>query len=291
MDLVLATCQFPVDRDPAVNRRHIAAQLREARRRGAHLAHFPECALSGYAGVEFPSFAGYPWPVLAEQLRAVRELARRLRIWVVLGSSHRLTGRHRPHNCLYVIDARGRIVDRYDKRFCTGRPGRARGDLRHFTPGDHFVTFRVRGFRCGVLICHDFRYPELYRAYRRLGVDLLLHSFHNGHSTAARYRTKGRILGVIVPATVQAAAASNHCWISATNTTRRISCWPAFVARPDGLVAGRLRRHRASVLVTRLDPVVRYDDASAAWRDRALRGVLHSGRLVRDPRSRARRRA
>ena len=39
---------------------------------------------------------------------------------MVVGSSHPLTGRRKPHNCLYVISSRGKLVERYDKRFCTG---------------------------------------------------------------------------------------------------------------------------------------------------------------------------
>ena len=46
-------------------------------------------------------------------------------------------------NSLYVINRDGEVIDRYDKRFCTG------GDLQHYSPGDHFVTFDVNDVRCG----------------------------------------------------------------------------------------------------------------------------------------------
>jgi predicted amidohydrolase len=87
---------------------------------------------------------------------------------------------------------------------------------------------------------------------------------------------------------MQAAAASSHVWISASNTSARESCWPAFFVRPDGVITGRLRRHRAGVLVSTVDTKARLYDGSAAWRKRAMRGVLHSGALVRDARSRNR---
>jgi apolipoprotein N-acyltransferase len=61
------------------------------------------------------------------------------------------------------------------------------------------------------------------------------------------------------------------------------------VIRPDGLVAGRLRQHAPGVLVRTVDTRRELYDASGPWRARALRGVLHSGRLVRDRRSRDRR--
>jgi predicted amidohydrolase len=57
------------------------------------------------------------WPLLAAAAGGVLVLAGALRLWVVLGSAHRLTPPHKPHNSLYVISDQGRIIDSYDKRF------------------------------------------------------------------------------------------------------------------------------------------------------------------------------
>lgn len=174
--LTVATCQFPVDADIDRNSRHVMRQMRYARERGADLVHFPEACLSGYAGTDFPDHAGFRWELLEARARRVAELAGELRLWTVLGSAHRLTGDHKPHNSLYVIDADGRLADRYDKRFCSGDADGTTGDLAHYTPGDHSTVFTVKGVRCGALICNDYRYPELYRDYRRQDVQLVLHS-------------------------------------------------------------------------------------------------------------------
>jgi predicted amidohydrolase len=289
MDLKIATCQFPIDGDPRANLQSVRRQMIGSARRGAHVAHFAETALSGYAGVDLPSLSGYPWRTLDAAMREVMTLARELRLWVVLGSMHRLGSKHKPHNSLYVINDQGRIVDRYDKLFCTGDRAGTRGDLQYYTPGDHFVIFNLRGFRCGALICHDFRYPEVYREYRRHQVEVIFHSYHNGHFNLEKARTKGRVFGVIVPATMQTYAAVNHQWISAANTSRRHSGWPAFTVRPDGMIVGRLRLHRTGILITQVDEGSPYEDASRSWRYRALRGILHSGTTVRHARSRDRR--
>jgi hypothetical protein len=58
--------------------------------------------------------------------------------------------------------------------------------------------------------------------------------------------------------------------------------------RPDGVITGRLRPNRPGVLVSSVDPREPLYDSTRAWRDRAMRGVLHSGRRVRDERSRIR---
>jgi len=288
MKLVVATCQFPVKADVARNAAAIESQMREARQRRADVVHFSECCLSGYAGVDFESFVDFDWAALATATHRIMALAAKLKLWVILGSSHRLSGDHRPHNSLYLIDDRGRIRDRYDKLFCTGDATGKRYDLKHYSPGDHFVTFELKGVRCGLLICHDYRYPELYREYKRQGVELVFHSYHNGHSTKAKLRRSGNIWGITVPAVMQANAGNNYLWISANNTSRRESCWPSFAVRPDGTISGRLALHRAGVLLSLIDTKSKFYDASRAWRDRAMRGIFHSGTPVRDRRSRAR---
>lgn len=302
MKVIVATCQFPVSSDIRSNARYVLRQLRDARERGAHVAHFCEGALSGYVNSDISSHDGLEWDLLEDSARRVAEEASRLRIWVLLGSSHRLTEPHKPHNSVYVIDAAGRLVERYDKRFCAGdRSGRT-GELAHYSPGDHPSVFSIRGVRCGVLICHEYRYPELYREYKRRGVQLVFHSFHAGNARPARLERMRAQVGaafhvlnrgstlpeITMPATMQAAAASSHVWISCTNTSARESCFPSFFVRPDGVITGRLRRNRAGILISTVDPKARLYDSTVAWRERAMRGVLHSGRLVRDARSRRR---
>ena len=118
--MTLATCQFPIGKDPAKNFRAVKRQLAQAKGKGAHLVHFSEACLSGYLGVEVASRRDMDWDFLQVSTEQVQALAREYRMWVVLGSNHRLTGKHKPHNSLYVIDDKGRLVDRYDKMFCTG---------------------------------------------------------------------------------------------------------------------------------------------------------------------------
>ena len=304
MKLTVATCQFPIGRDVSKNLKYVARQIRTARDRGADVAHFPEACLSGYAGVDFASHECFNWTLLEECVRRVLDLAREYRIWVVLGSAHRLTAPHKPHNSLYVIDDRGSIVDRYDKMFCAGDLSEQTADLAHYSPGNHFSVFSIKGVRCGALICHDYRYPKLYREYKRRGVRLVFHSYHAGNIPPERFEAMrdgvgerferlnpgSTIPGITMPATMVAEAANNHVWISCPNSSARESCWPSFFVRPDGVVTGHLRRHIAGVLVSEVDTDEQIYDSTAAWRDRAMDGVLHSGTLVRDGRSDERRR-
>jgi predicted amidohydrolase len=159
-------------------------------------------------------------------------------------------------------------------------------------------VFEIRGVRCGVLICHEYRYPELYRQYKRADVELVFHSYHTGHlprkvlavlqaqvgRSLHRFNNGTTLPAITMPATMQAAA-SNHVWISCSNTSARESCWPSFFVRPDGVITGRLRLNTAGILVSTVDRKEKFYDAAQFWRARAMRGVLHSGVQVRDERS------
>ena len=280
--LTLATCQFLIEKDPERNLKSVLRQLARAKDRGAHLVHFSEACLSGYLGVEVKSRREIDWDRVTSCVRQVMAAARHYRLWVVLGCNHRLTSGHKPHNSLYVINDKGELVNRYDKMFCTGANANAE-DLRHYSPGSSLVTFAVRGVRCGLLICHDFRYPELFRQYKRQRVQLMLVSFHNAGMQRQGY---DKYL-IYVPATLQAAAASNFFTVSASNSNRKYA-WPSFVVNAEGMVISKARAHRPAVLLNTIDTKQKLYDASAAWRDRCMRGVLHSGALVQDPRSRNR---
>lgn len=78
---------------------------------------------------------------------------------------------HLPQSSLYMIDLAGSIVDRYDKMFCT-RADCDKQDLKHYSPGSTFTIFDVDSVRCGLLICHDFRYPKLPCEYKRVALSL-----------------------------------------------------------------------------------------------------------------------
>lgn len=300
MSLTVVTAQFAVSADIDANFAAIERLMRQARAADAAVVHFPEAALSGYAGVDFSSFEEFDWPRLEAATRQVMTLARELKLWTVLGSAHRLGEGRKPHNCAYVIDAEGALVDRYDKRFCAGDALGLSGDLAHYAPGEHFAVFDIKGVRCGVLICHDYRYPELYRAYHRLGVRVMFHGFHAGGLPDERFAdmeadvgqhrlTGGTTLpGITMPAGMIAAASNNNMWISCPNSSAPRSCWPSFVVRPDGVIPAVCEPEIEAWLATRIDPAAPIYDSTVAWRDRTIDGVLHSGERVEDPRSRDR---
>lgn len=286
--LKIAGCQFDIGPDIQSNLTEILRLIDCAAEQGARVAHFPETALSGYAGADIASTSEIDWDSLHQATEQICAEAKKRNIWVLLGSTHRLSTGVLPHNSVYIINDHGEVLDRYDKRFCTGiiQPEPQR-DLRHYTPGGHTPIFEIDGYRASVLICYDYRFPELYRDLKRRGVEVVFQSFHNARFSREVYEQKN-LWREVVPGTMVGHAACNHLWISATNSSTQYSLWPTFFVQPDGQIVGQLGAHETGVLVSEVDPSRPLWDAPGPWRERAWSGELHSGELVDDPKSRDR---
>ena len=284
--LRVATCQFAVGASIRRNARQIGEFLRKSKKTKADIVHFPECALSGYVGTDFANFDGYDWELLKEETQKIMALAKKLRLWVVLGSTHRLTpdrnirGQaepNKPYNSLYLISPNGKIVDRYDKRFCIS------GEIRKITPGDHFVNFTINGVKCSLLICFDARFPEIYRQLYKQGVNCILQSFYNARQKRPSVHTH------IMRQTMQCRAATNHFWVSMANSSGYYSPYPSCFIAPDGKIVRQLRQNRVGLMVNTVYMSKKFYDPMANFRDMAIAGRLsNSPKVTKDPRSKSR---
>lgn len=263
--LNIASCQFGVSGDIDANAQHLCVLMRQATQQGADIVHFSECALSGYAGVDFEDFADYHWDTLKARTLEIMALAGQLKLWVALGSSHRLTPPNKPHNALYLISPQGQIVDRYDKRFGTEM------DLLYYTPGDRFVVFEINGVRCALLICFDLRFPELYRQLYQQGVRVVLQSFYNARQQGPSVHTE------IMRQTMQANAANNGMWASMTNSCGWYCPYPSCFIQPDGRMVKQLDDHKEGLMVNTVDLSHTFYDPSAPFRKLTLEGKLTNG--------------
>ncbi|MFC1792863.1 carbon-nitrogen hydrolase family protein [Planctomycetota bacterium] len=272
--LKVATCQFVVGRSVKRNSLAICEYMLKAKKAKADIVHFSECALSGYVGTDFPNFEGYDWQLLKEETEKIMALAAKLKLWIVLGSTHRRTGPNKPYNSLYLIGPDGKIVDRYDKRFCTP------GDLRRLTPGNRFVNFKINGVTCSLLICFDLRFPELYRALYKQGINCIFQSFYNARQKGPSVHTQ------IMRQTMQCRAATNHVWVSMTNSSGYYSPYPSCFIQPDGKIVRQLRANRPGLMVNTVDLSRKFYDPMADFRDMAIGGKLNNApKAVNNPQS------
>ena len=108
--------------------------------------------------------------------RFLSDIAREHRITLIGGTLPivaKTPGRVRNACCVYGPD--GARLARYDKihLFAFDNGKEAYDEARVLEPGDTPVAFEQDGWRAGLSVCYDLRFPELYRSLMRPPCDVL----------------------------------------------------------------------------------------------------------------------
>jgi predicted amidohydrolase len=104
-----------------------------------------------------------------EVLEALGEEARRGGFSLLTGGAYLQRGRRIFSSC-YALDARGRVVGRFDKLF----PSQSTGERSFLSAGRESGPLRLGGARVGAVVCVDALYPEPCRLLCSRGAQLLL---------------------------------------------------------------------------------------------------------------------
>lgn len=266
--ITIAACQHDVSDDISKNLSAIREQIVNAKSREAQIVHFSECNLTGYGGIDLAKITKEDFGIVEDAISAIQEQAKELQIGVIFGCHFFVAENEKPRNALFYVNKDGAIGARYDKRILAGAPGEL--DHKYYSSGDQPGVFEINGIKCGLLICHEWRYPEFYREYKRLGVDILFHSWYDGSLDESAYLSEGKHAGELIVGYVKGNAANNYMWISGSNTSKRESCFPSFIARPDGRIAAKLTRNEPGALICTLDLEQQFEDPSYFGRQRFI---------------------
>lgn len=268
--LVIAAAQSPVSPDIAVNGEAIRHLIAEAAANGARLVVFCEGALSGYAKNQITSpqsWANYDWAGQDAELAAIGLLCGSVGIAAIVGGAARFSNDYPPHNCLYVLDASGSLVGRYDKRFLSNT------ELQSwYTPGTEPLVFDLDGYRFGCAICIESQFVEVFREYEMLGVDAVL---FGSYGIPEHFQIA-----------LRAHAGLNNLWIAAATPSQEADKGAAGIVGPDGRWCARVEGWGAGLALAsldRLDPA--YDIAlnkARPWRARARQGDIYREKLPKD---------
>ena len=109
-------------------------------------------------------------------LAAFRDLARKLGIYVHVGSLAIKVGPDRAANRGFLIDPQGEVTARYDKIHMFDvdlAGGESYRESRTYRPGELAVLSDLPWGRLGITICYDLRFPALYRAVAEAGATML----------------------------------------------------------------------------------------------------------------------
>ena len=150
--LRVACLAFSAGADPRANAQAVEAGLAGAAAAGARVLLTPECCLSGYPGAARSDLTGLDGRLVADLEDRLAAEARRRGLLLVLGSVSAAGTR-------WSNDALGcgaLPAQRHRKRALTP------GDHRHFTAGDQATTISLDGWRLGISICYEVRFPGLW---------------------------------------------------------------------------------------------------------------------------------
>jgi nitrilase len=126
---------------------------------------------AGAPGVAEPFSGGPTYTLLSA-------LAREHRVWIHGGSFYEQAGEPgKAFNTSVVFNRDGGEVVRYRKMHMfdvTTSDGAVYAESRTVMPGRDIVTYDCEGLNFGCAICYDLRFPELFQALGRAGVDVIV---------------------------------------------------------------------------------------------------------------------
>lgn len=147
-----------------------------------------------------------------------------------------------PKNTAVAIGRDGKILSAYSKIHLFSPAGEGAA----FTPGDELGIFRLGSLICGIAICYDLRFPELFRLYAQKGVQVV---FVPAAWPASRIRHWELFLS--------ARAAENQMYVVGVNTTGKSPVdeysGASMTADPHGNIISRANDAEQIIFVD-LDP-------------------------------------
>jgi nitrilase len=153
----------PVPEENFIAARRLVA---EAAERGAELVMLPE--YWPVMGMHDSDKVGLAEPLDAGPMQTLMaDLARQHGIWLIGGTVPLMApSAGKVWNATLVYDPSGERVARYDKihLFSFSKGEESYDEARTIVPGDHVRTFDAPFGRVGLSVCHDLRFPEMYRA-------------------------------------------------------------------------------------------------------------------------------
>lgn len=134
----------------------------------AHLMVLPELCLSGYQFVSMDEVRALSEPVPdGPSVRALSDLARSRRMFIVAGLAERADGRI--YNSAVLIGPEG-WMGTYRKTHLFFE------ETLWFSPGDGgFQVWEADGVRLGLMVCLDWIFPEAARSLALAGADIICH--------------------------------------------------------------------------------------------------------------------
>jgi predicted amidohydrolase len=162
-------------RDPQTNLDALLAAIDQAKRGGAEYVLTPE--MTNIMEVKRERLFANILPDETDPILAtLREVARKLGIFIHIGSLAIKASSEKAVNRSFLIDRKGEIVARYDKIHMFDvdlGSGESYRESNSYRAGELAVVADLPWGRIGLTVCYDLRFPALYRALAEAGASFL----------------------------------------------------------------------------------------------------------------------
>ncbi len=160
---------------PAANSDEAVRMIGEAKSAGADYVLTPEMT-NILAAKREQLFSVVVEEEADPSLATLREVARKLGIYVHIGSLAIRISPDRAANRSFLVGPKGDILARYDKIHMFDvdlAGGESYRESRNYRPGELAVLADLPWGRLGLTVCYDLRFPALYRALAEAGATML----------------------------------------------------------------------------------------------------------------------
>jgi deaminated glutathione amidase len=161
--------------DPQANLASVLTAVDEAKRAGADYVLTPEMT-NILALRREQLFASIVADEQDPTLATLREVARKLAIYIHIGSLAIKASSEKAVNRSFLIDRKGDVAARYDKIHMFDvdlAGGESYRESNNYRSGELAVVADLPWGRLGMTVCYDLRFPALYRALAEAGASFL----------------------------------------------------------------------------------------------------------------------
>jgi len=218
----IGVVQFQLSNSIEGNLKRIIEFTRKAIKKKIEILCFPECALTSY----ITDFKKIDYDKIERVMSLLRKLARKEKINLIIGTP--LKENKRIFNGAVVLLKNGNRLNYYKQHL-------TELDKKYFLTGKKNLVFKVGHIKCGIAICRDQNYPQIFENYQKSGIKILfLLAAHYYPGKEAKLKlAKNKALPIV-------RALDNKIYIAKSNAVGRvknkISLGNSLIVSPQGFL-------------------------------------------------------
>lgn len=234
----LGAYQFSVTKSIKDNLETVKKAIIKASHERIRLLVFPECALTGYPPHDIENSSVVNFQELNLAYQQLQGLVDQYAIHVIIGTIIQKDEKYYNSAAMFAPYEEKRF---YHKRALWG------WDKDNFSIGNDNGIFEIDGWKIGVRICFEVRFPEFFRELYDAHTDLNIIMFYDvaDHDDTERYE--------LIKSHIRTRAVENVTYILAVNTIRPYQTAPTALYDRPGYSLIELKKNEESMLVYDLE--------------------------------------